>query len=253
MSKLLLLSSVGPRAPLVVSLVAHAAIAVAAVGGHGRGQAPSRNDEVTIDVEATFPPPLAVEPPAAPEPAVHRNRPVTAAQAHPHSHPYPLPPGHDDHPHDPSIDHREAAAATAVATAEPTVPHFAIVLGSSNAAAGGTLAAGGVGPAAIGAVGSGNAHVEDELTVTVPARLTSSGRPEYPSAAREAGLEADVPLEIVVDPVGHVVESRLLRRAGHGFDEAALRAIRTYRFTPAQHDGSPVRVRMNWTVAFRLE
>jgi TonB family protein len=89
--------------------------------------------------------------------------------------------------------------------------------------------------------------------VSVPAYLLSSGRPEYPSEARAARVEADVPLEIVVDERGRVVESTLLRRAGHGFDESALRALQSYRFAPAQRAGVAVRVRMRWTVAFRLE
>ena len=43
-----------------------------------------------------------------------------------------------------------------------------------------------------------------------------------------------------------------LRRAGYGLDEAALQAIRAYRFSPALRAGHPVRVRMRWTIQFRL-
>jgi TonB family protein len=42
------------------------------------------------------------------------------------------------------------------------------------------------------------------------------------------------------------------RRAGHGFDASALAAIRAYRFSPAEREGRRVRVRMPWTVQFRL-
>jgi outer membrane biosynthesis protein TonB len=47
--------------------------------------------------------------------------------------------------------------------------------------------------------------------------------------------------------------ARLLRGAGFGFDEAALAAIRNYRFAPATVDGRAVRARMNWLVSFRLQ
>jgi protein TonB len=62
-----------------------------------------------------------------------------------------------------------------------------------------------------------------------------------------------LPLEIVVNASGSVVDARLLRHAGYGLDEAALRAIRAYRFAPAQRAGHGVSVRMRWVVDFRLD
>ena len=97
---------------------------------------------------------------------------------------------------------------------------------------------------------SGDALNEGE--VSVPARLISSGTLVYPPAARQAEVEIDLPLEIVVDTDGRVASARALRRAGYGLDEAALRAIRAYRFSPALRAGLPVRVRMRWTIQFRL-
>jgi TonB family protein len=61
-----------------------------------------------------------------------------------------------------------------------------------------------------------------------------------------------VPLEIVVSPAGTVETARVLRPAGHGLDQAALDAVRSYRFAPATKDGHAVRVRMQWLVQFRL-
>ena len=52
--------------------------------------------------------------------------------------------------------------------------------------------------------------------------------------------------------VGRVLEARSLSHHGYGLDEAAERAIRTWQFSPALRDGHPVRVRMRWTVQFRL-
>jgi protein TonB len=92
----------------------------------------------------------------------------------------------------------------------------------------------------------------NEGDVSVPARLISSGTLVYPPAARQAEVEIDLPLEIVVDTDGRVASARALRRAGYGLDEAALRAIRAYRFSPALRAGLPVRVRMRWTIQFRL-
>jgi len=43
-----------------------------------------------------------------------------------------------------------------------------------------------------------------------------------------------------------------VHRAGYGLDEAALTAIRAYRFSPAVRAGRAVPVRMRWVVQFRL-
>jgi protein TonB len=113
--------------------------------------------------------------------------------------------------------------------------------GSSGTAAG--ESASGTDPAG-DAIGEGDA--------SVPARLLSSSPLVYPPAARQAEIETDFPVEIVVDSEGRVIAARAITRAGYGLDEAALRAIRAYRFSPALRDGRPVRVRMRWTVQFRL-
>ena len=75
----------------------------------------------------------------------------------------------------------------------------------------------------------------------------------YPEEARREGLEADVKLELVVDEEGRVAEVKVLRAAGNGFDEAAVRAARGLAFSPATRGGRPVPVRIPWTLKFRLD
>ena len=82
--------------------------------------------------------------------------------------------------------------------------------------------------------------------------LLSASALVYPPAARNAGIELDHPVEIVVDTLGQVASARPITRAGYGLDEAALRAIAEYRFAPARRGGHPVRVRMRWIVQLRL-
>ena len=103
--------------------------------------------------------------------------------------------------------------------------------------------------------GSGTSIKEEILSekdVNVPARLISSSPVPYPPEARQAEIEVDVPVQIVVDAGGHVVEARSLSHHGYGLDEAAVQAIRTWSFSPALRAGHPARVRMRWTVQFRL-
>jgi protein TonB len=66
-------------------------------------------------------------------------------------------------------------------------------------------------------------------------------------------VEADLPLEIVVGTDGRVGSARPLAHAGYGLDEAALRALLHYRFSPAMRGGRAVPGRMRWVVQFRLE
>jgi len=60
-------------------------------------------------------------------------------------------------------------------------------------------------------------------------------------------------LELVLSTSGTVDSARVLKGAGHGLDEAAVAGVRNYRFSPATKDGRPVRVRMQYTMQFRLQ
>ena len=100
--------------------------------------------------------------------------------------------------------------------------------------------------------GASSAVTYSVNAVSAPAKLVSSVTAAYPADARADDVEGDVGLEIVVDVEGRVVDARVVTRAGHGFDESALAAIRRYRFSAAQRDGRNVRVRMPWNVQFRL-
>lgn len=95
-------------------------------------------------------------------------------------------------------------------------------------------------------------EVVDEKGVSVRAEVAYGPAPVYPTEAREAQIEVDVPIEIVVNPDGQVVLARVTRHIGYGFEESAIDSIRRYRFKPAQRDGRPVAVRMLWTMQYRL-
>jgi TonB family protein len=101
-------------------------------------------------------------------------------------------------------------------------------------------------------LGAADGPVYGDGQVSMPAHVVGKIAPTYPEEARRAEVEADVVLEILVETDGRVRDARSLNRRGYGLDEAALAAIRACRFSPALRDGRPVRVRMRWTVQFRL-
>lgn len=75
--------------------------------------------------------------------------------------------------------------------------------------------------------------------------------PEYPALARAARREGTVILEAVLDTDGNVREARVLRSVPL-LDDAALEAVRQWRFTPTLLNGEPVPVVLTVTVVFSL-
>jgi protein TonB len=60
-----------------------------------------------------------------------------------------------------------------------------------------------------------------------------NGEEIYPPEAKRLGIEGVVQLRIGIDQTGKVVQVKVLVRAGHGFDEAAAKAVRESRWEPA--------------------
>jgi protein TonB len=75
--------------------------------------------------------------------------------------------------------------------------------------------------------------------------------PEYPPHARAARVEGIVILEAVLDVQGRVDRLRVLRSRPF-LDEAAMAAVRQWRYTPTLLNGVPVPVLMTITVRFTL-
>jgi TonB family protein len=75
----------------------------------------------------------------------------------------------------------------------------------------------------------------------------------YPEAAREAQLEGDVRVDLLVSERGAVAEVRVRSGGANGFGEAAARVARLLAFEPATRGGRPVAVWIPWTIKFRLE
>jgi protein TonB len=75
----------------------------------------------------------------------------------------------------------------------------------------------------------------------------------YPVAARREGLEANVDLRVLVDAEGRVSEVQVVRAAGSGFDEAAVRLVKKFRFAAGVSEGKAVAMWINWTYKFRLD
>ena len=82
-----------------------------------------------------------------------------------------------------------------------------------------------------------------------PAVVTPA-TPAYPEDAKARGVSGEVTLELDVSAEGEVVAARVTKPAGEGFDEAALAAARALRFSPAEIDGKPAAVTLEYRFRF---
>jgi TonB family protein len=81
--------------------------------------------------------------------------------------------------------------------------------------------------------------------------LVSGQPPAAPDPA--AALKPTIVCRLLIDPSGHVADAKIYRSRLDlaAFEDAALDAVRRYRFTPGRQAGTPVAVWINWPVAFR--
>ena len=92
--------------------------------------------------------------------------------------------------------------------------------------------------------------IASELSVVCPEHAP----PAYPSIARRMGEEGTVILRVELDERGRVALAKIATGSGHPrLDEAALAAIQTWRCTPAQRDGQPLRATALQPIKFILQ
>lgn len=86
------------------------------------------------------------------------------------------------------------------------------------------------------------------------AAYLSNPAPPYPAAARRRNVQGKVLVYAVVAPSGACARAEIRHSSGHPIlDEAALQAVRAWRFVPATRDGQPVAAGVEIPIVFRLE
>jgi TonB family protein len=86
-----------------------------------------------------------------------------------------------------------------------------------------------------------------------PTKITNVNA-TFPPSMREAGLSGVVPLEATIGADGAVTSVRVLSAQVHpDFANAAIEAVRQWRYTPTLLNGVPVEITMTVTVAFSLQ
>ena len=80
-------------------------------------------------------------------------------------------------------------------------------------------------------------------------RCQSCDKPEYPSNAKERGLEGEAKVAVDVDANGNVINVRLVNSSGHPeLDEAAKQAARNWKFDPSQSGKEAIPAKINFQI-----
>lgn len=111
------------------------------------------------------------------------------------------------------------------------------------------------GPAGPSTPGSSDDTAEpyDTAVITRPVAVNRTP-PVYPRAAQENNWEGSVLLDAVILPDGNVGDLRVERSSGYSLlDEAALAAVKNWRYRPALKENTPVACRIKIRIQFKLE
>ncbi len=92
-----------------------------------------------------------------------------------------------------------------------------------------------------------------QAKIDAPPKPKKAIRPEYPRGARQRGEQGDVVVEIRVSESGAVDSVSVVGSSGFAeLDDAAVRAAKKARFTPAKSGGEAVASTARLTLTFRL-
>jgi periplasmic protein TonB len=211
------------------------------------GGVPAHRPKNAPTGKAVAPAPTAV--PARYEP--HKQMPPAKPQA------VPVPKQKANAPQTPirsPVDRGADASATAKGQA---------MAASAQAQAGGTSSgvgkgnaidkASGAGGTGSGGSGGANRPVDGVFGAQGGPSYLHKVLPVYPRFAQRIGKEGTVLLRLTLDEDGILKAVEIVEKAGHGFDEAAVAAVRASRFRPAIHHGAYVACRAMLPVRFELK
>lgn len=94
---------------------------------------------------------------------------------------------------------------------------------------------------------------EARPALTKAPKLTHFVEAPFPESERSAGTGASVVLELLIDETGQVTAARVVGPASAAFDAAALEAARGFTFEPAEIDGKPAPIKLQYRYDFVLE
>jgi len=95
--------------------------------------------------------------------------------------------------------------------------------------------------------------IETRFGASVAPAFLHREMPVYPMMARRFGREGKVVLKLTIDENGNLKDVEVIDKAGYGFTEAAVEAVKKSTFLPAKKDGKPIASRALLPIRFQLE
>lgn len=89
--------------------------------------------------------------------------------------------------------------------------------------------------------------------LTKPPELLVAENPIYPESAKAAGIEGDVILRITIDAEGSVARVDVVQGVSPELDKAAMVAATFFEFAPAEFDGKPGPVAIEYRMTFKID
>ncbi|MDZ4724289.1 MAG: TonB family protein [candidate division Zixibacteria bacterium] len=95
--------------------------------------------------------------------------------------------------------------------------------------------------------------VDEFVPVEIQAEMIHEVKPEYPRLARQAAIEGDVWIAVLVGKDGSVLDSKVYKSSGTAsLDDAAMAVSKQHKFKPAIQNKNPVPVWVKFKVKFTL-
>lgn len=95
--------------------------------------------------------------------------------------------------------------------------------------------------------------IETRFGASVAPAFLHREMPIYPMMARKLGREGKVMLKLTIDEKGNLSDVEVIDKAGYGFTEAAVEAVKKSTFLPAKKDGKPIASWALLPIRFQLE
>lgn len=203
-------------------------------------QVPGAGDATDSAEQAAAPPPVPAPapPPAAPSPPAEPSPPVEAPVE-------PPPPAEAPAPAEASLPPPPPPAPP---PPRPVAPPAPPIRGETPSDLTPTM------PQATLPSARGGGEAEGAVVPARPNPGAANAPPEYPYASRIRNEQGRVTLRLDVDALGSVTDVRVLTSSGYpALDQAAIQAVRLWRFEPALRDGQPVFSSVSLGLTFQLE
>lgn len=108
-------------------------------------------------------------------------------------------------------------------------------------------------PAPAAPAASAPAQAGSRPVLTKAPKLVRFVEAPFPESERAAGAGASVVLEILISAQGKVDAARVISPASPAFDSAALEAVKQFEFEPAEIDGKPAPIKIQYRYEFVLQ